>query len=607
MIILHPADWAVVGLYIASLFFIAYLAMRRIRDCGGYLLGKRKLGKLMLMATAFAGGTNANHPIAVAAATFKNGLSGLWLSLVWMLITPWFWMYPPVLRRLRIVTLVDLVQLRFGRLMATLFKLVSLVSGPVSMGLGIKSAAVVTEVMTGGALKDEWALVVIVVPTIIYSLMGGVIAAYATDVLQGALIIVLSFLLIPFAIARAGGIEPLNAAISEEMTHLIAREGAAGFGFWWVFWFTAGILFSATVSTGGGALAARNEFAARSQIFGLIAKRFCTVGWGLVGLLGAALYAGNARIAANPDLIFPMMSGDLLPVVLRGLMVASVLAAVMSSLDGMMTGFGGLVVNNIYQTHIVRQATPAHYLFMTRLFSIVGVLLGWWVAGGVRSLVEFSTLMEPFNGLTGMAILVALMWRRVTKWGAIASVLVMVPLFTIGNTWTLPEGVASLPWGVRQAVEGMMTLYAAIGSPVTLIPGPHTTLPVPLKNPLYIIPGLTTLIVVSLLTRQHRPRDVEEFYARLDTPLGEEHRLREAGFHADDLERLDRDTVVVDANDRDVSRRLLLPDLLRLPRLLARGEAKLSDYKWDWIGLFGGIAFVVLFLRGVEWLGALFR
>jgi len=49
--------------------------------------------------------------------------------------------------------------------------------------------------------------------------------------------------------------------------------------------------------------------------------------------------------------------------------------------------------------------------------------------------------------------------------------------------------------------------------------------------------------------------------------------------------------------------RLLLCDFLCLPAKLARGEVKLSDYKWDWIGLFGSAAFVLLFLWGVDALG----
>ncbi|MFP4053023.1 MAG: sodium:solute symporter family transporter, partial [Phycisphaerae bacterium] len=222
---LHWADWAVIALYGVAMFGIAIWAFRKINDCGGFLLGKRKMGKLMMMATTFAGGTNANHPMGVAAATYREGLSGMWLSLTWMLITPFFWMYPPVLRRLRIVTMVDLVRHRFGKLMAGIFKFIALVGTPISIGFGIKSAAVVVEVMTGGAIDGVPAMLFIIVPTVIYSLMGGVIAAYATDVMQGLLIVVLSFLLIPFSIAQAGGIEQLNAGISGELTQLIATEG----------------------------------------------------------------------------------------------------------------------------------------------------------------------------------------------------------------------------------------------------------------------------------------------------------------------------------------------------------------------------------------------
>lgn len=95
-------------------------------------------------------------------------------------------------------------------------------------------------------------------------------------------------------------------------------------------------------------------------------------------------------------------------------------------------------------------------------------------------------------------------------------------------------------------------------------------------------------------------------FATIVEPLGEEKKLREGGFHEDDLEALDHEVITVDARDHDMSKRLLLPDIFRLPGLIRSGEAKLSDYKWDWYGLFGGIAFVILFLYGVNCLGKLF-
>ncbi|MCC5841562.1 MAG: hypothetical protein JJT96_15720 [Opitutales bacterium] len=215
---LQGFDWLIICLYGLFMFGIAFWAYPKVKDCGSFLVGSRKMGNLMIIASAFAGGTNANHPMAVAAATFQRGLSGVWLSLTWILITPFLWLYPPVVRRLRIVTTADIVRMRFGQGMATIFKIVVLCAVPMSLGFGLKSAAIVVEVMTGGAVTGNWALVVIVVPTIIYTLLGGVIAAYATDIYQGLLIIVLSFLLVPFAIVQAGGGAALNAAIADEMT-----------------------------------------------------------------------------------------------------------------------------------------------------------------------------------------------------------------------------------------------------------------------------------------------------------------------------------------------------------------------------------------------------
>ena len=195
-----------------------------------------------------------------------------------MLLTPFFWLYPPAIRRLRIVTLVDIVQMRFGHFMAFLFKVVNVLTEPLVMGLGLKSAAIVIELMTGGmvsnmvgntfgitdpdsaAFRTDFITVgMIALPTRIYSLMGGIIAAYATDVLQGLMIVILSFLLIPFAIYQAGGLEPMNAAIDDEMASLFSGMGD-DFGFWWIFWFAIACMFAAANSAAGGAAATKNEF-----------------------------------------------------------------------------------------------------------------------------------------------------------------------------------------------------------------------------------------------------------------------------------------------------------------------------------------------------------
>ncbi len=626
-------DWVIIGLYGMFIFGVAFWAFRKIKDPGGYLVGGRKLGKPMMIAASFAGGTNASHPMGVAAAAFQKGLAGIWLSLTWMLITPFFWLYPPLVRRLRIVTMADIVRMRFGKGMNYLFKVVVLLTGPISMGLGIKSASLVLEVMTGGAIEGFAAEAAIAIPTLGYTLLGGVVAAYATDIWQGLLIVVLSFLLIPFAITAAGGMEALDAQIADEFTTLVATASGE-YGPWWIFWFAIGCMFSAVLSSVGGASAAANEFDARMGVFGSIIKRFCTVGWGLVGLLSIALFAGNAVVDAtlggDPGKVFPMASGSLLPVGLRGLMVASMLAAVMSSLDAGVLNFGGMFVNNFYQEHFVKNASAEHYLKVTRITAVVGMFLGWVVASGVKDIVQFTIIVEPLNSLTGVAILTALLWRRTTGFAAICSVLVAAPLFLAANRpdWPNFEWVDQIAsYFVGQEIQVDLSRILQIDHVANWMAGLYgidladpangfinaegvlTKLPVQIAYPMYLIPTIATLIIVSLLTKQHNEHAVAEFYCRLDTPVGHEHEISEAGFEVDQLEHLDRhDPELKKEKLKDLSadRRLLLADLFRLPKLLSSGEAKLSDYKWDWIGLGAGILFVVIFLEGVKALGNLF-
>lgn len=616
-IVLGSLDWAVIAIYGTFMFGIAIWAYPKVKDCGSYLVGSRKMGKLMIGAASFAGGTNANDPMAVSSACFKQGFSGMWLSLSWMLITPFFWLFPPVVRRLRVVTNVDIVHMRFGPVMALLYKLVAVVTTPIALALGIKSAAILVQVVTGGVVSEEWALAIVCVPTLIYTLLGGVIAAYATDVLQGFLVIFLSVILIPFALLQFESFEALDNAIADELT-VFLDFSSVEFGFWWIFWFTCAITLSAVISTSAGASAAKDEMVARMKVYGLILKRFCTLGWGLIGVLAVGLYAshplldpGSGVPGTGPDNVFALASGDLLPVVLKGLMVASILASVMSTLDAVLLSLSGIVVNNLYREYLVKAASPKHYLLAARLATTAALIAGWWVATGVDDLVEFVTIVSPITALTGTSILVAVMWRRVTAAGAIASVCIASPLFLAVNNlefsllgqslFTLLhlQPVAELLAG-WYSINLFDAVHGFIDSEGTL-----TRLPVQIKFPIFIIPSLASIILVSLLSKQHNSRSVDEFYARLEAPVGEEDNIREKGFEVDHLK-------VLDSHDPDVNvkpkrtERLLLVDFFYLPKLLYRRKVRIVDYKNDLIGTIGFSIFVVAFLMSVQMLGKLF-
>jgi Na+/proline symporter len=576
--------------------------MLRIKDPGGFLLGKRKLGHWMMIASTFAGGINANHPVSVASNTYRQGLSGMWLSLTYIIMTPFFWIYPPVVRRMRIVTPIDFFRLRYGRTMELVVNITTLIGASVGFGAGTKAAYEFTKVASGGQITDFQAQCMIIIPTLIYTLMGGIIAVCATDMLQSLLIVVLSFLLIPFCISFIGGPAQVEAKVPAEMWDLVSGSGTPGI---WLFWFAVSLLASASMVYGGGAGSAKNELAARWAILGNLGKRFCTVGWGLVGVFAVAMFGTAATSGVRPDEVFAKACVVTLPTGMRGVMVAAMLAAVMSTLAGMMLGMGGQIVNNIYKDYFVKNAGANHYLLMARVFTALSVVLGWVIAAKSESLVHVVIISEQVTGVVGVAKLASIMWRRATAAGALAGVAAMAPLFYFGNI-----AIGKMPEWFRWLAQMTENAHWQLGiNPHFSLAAAKMTevLPVQISTPIYLVAGVLVMIVVSLLTKQHNDYTVAEFYARLDTPVGEEHKLKEAGYEVDTVEELDHAEIQVDKKDHDISRRLLVMDILSLPYLLWTKRVKLSDYWVDLWGIVGAVGFIVGFIWLTKWIVALIR
>lgn len=598
-------DWLIVAAYTATVVWIGWRARRRVRDAGGFLLGSRKLGTGMMIASTFAGGINANHPVSVAANTYSHGLSGMWLSLAYILATPMFWMWPPVLRRLRIVTMVDFFRMRYGRVMEWFNLINGVLVAPFAFGVGIKAAAILITAVAGTgadgfpAIGIHTAIAMVVIPTLVYTLLGGVVAAYAVDMFQSLLIVILSFLVLPFMVWKVGGLAEVSARISSVNSG--AWEifgGSSGVPLVWLFWFAVSLFFSAPMVYGGGSGGARNEMAARFALIGNLGKRFCTVGWGLTGLFGIAVFGGATVSGVRPDEVFALSCLHTLPAGLRGVMVASMLAAVMSTIAGMMLSFGGNMVNNLYKNYFVKTASPGHYLFMARVFTGLSVFLGWIVAASSLGIVHAVVIVEQVSGMLGVSVLAALTWRRATGAGAVVASAVMAPLFYFGNIpaskW--PEWYA---WLVGRVLNGYELIHLSPAVDPSNLAAVKPEMLVQLTTPLYLGAGILAMITISLLTRQHDPRAVAEFYARADTPLGEEDKLRAAGFEADTIEEMNKAELTAETKDRDQSKRLLLLDFFTWPILVLSGRARLRDYLVDWLGLAGSVVFITTFLWGL--------
>ena len=168
-------------------------------------MGGRSFGKLMQTFAAFGAGTGSADPVNTARGTFNNGMSGMWGVMYWLFVTPVYWISAVWYRRMRCLTLGDWFVERYeskkiGVAYALFGCFYYMVYGAMLFtAIGKVAAPLMGDTLFGMPL--QYALLpIIAVIVITYGLLGGIAAAYWTDLIQGICIILLSVLLIPFGL-----------------------------------------------------------------------------------------------------------------------------------------------------------------------------------------------------------------------------------------------------------------------------------------------------------------------------------------------------------------------------------------------------------------------
>ncbi len=561
---LSRLDLVIIGLYLLGIAGIGIWTYRRIRDSGDFFMGRRKFGNLLTVAHAFGSGTQTDQPVAVSGACYELGLAGIWYQWLWLFATPFYWLLSPIYRRLRYVTIVDFFQERFGSSMAVLYLFMGMLFFMVNMGTILKGTGTVIAGATAGAISINASIVMMTVLFVAYGLAGGLVAAAVTDVIQGFFIIVLSFLLPPFALVRIGGFEVLHQKLEAAKFSLVAPHEVTLF-------FIIMVVINGLVGwvvqpqhlaiCGSG----KTEWEARvGMTYGNFIKRFCTVAWAFLGIMGIILYPEITH--ENRELLFGIAVKDLLPAGLIGLMVAAMLAAAMSTCDAFMVGGSAMLTKNLYERYINPDADARRSLIVSRLSSLVVVVGGLVFAFWIPNVVFGLKIIWQVTSVIGISYWMGMLWPRANRYGAWASFIVAAAIaVTVGDMFGFGMG---LPFQVTTAI--------------------------------YIPAGFITNIVVSLLTRPEPQRRLDQFYALLDTPVGMEKTLKNQGFD-----------IVYEGGEAEAPPE---PPAAEKPRqrLIMAGPFRkgwrlnftnFSDDILGFLAAWGFVAFVIIITIALTWIG----
>lgn len=507
MLGISVADWLVIVVYLVGVTVIGSLAARKVTSAASLFIGDRKFGKLMMVFFGFGSGTHSDQAVSVAAKTYRVGASGIWYQWLWLFVTPFFWLIAPVFRRMRAVTTADFFECRYNRGVALLFALVGCLQLMVSTGVMLKGTGAIITAVSGGAISPELAVWGMALLFTTYGILGGLSAAVITDFIQGILTIVLSFLLVPFALDAVHGIDGLRELIGDETKFsLVAPTGITAF---YVTVIALNALFGWVAQPGSMpcSAAGKTELEGRVGITGgMLIKRVCTIAWVIVGMCAIGLYVGRQ---IDPDQIYGLMAKDLLPQIapgLIGLFIASLLAGVMSTCDVLMVTSAALFTENVYKSFLAPGRPDRHYVFVGRIASATVVLLGILFAFSLESVISGLEFFWKISSMMAVAFWAGLFWRRATVAGAWAGTLVAFGVLLLTSELAL-LGVTL--WDFNASVAPYL--------PATMVF--EGELYLPWQMIFYTVAGVAALVLVSLKTRPEPKAKLDRFYECVRTPI----------------------------------------------------------------------------------------
>lgn len=468
--ILGFVDWSIVAAYFGvSILIAVYYSKRAGRGVDEFFLSGRNLpwwlAGTSMVATTFA----ADTPLAVAGLVAKNGIAGNWLwwnmafggmATVLFFARPW--------RRAGILTDVEFAELRYtGRPAALLRGFRALYLGvPINcLIIGWVNLAMAKILAVTLGWDRLTAVLISLAVTGLYSALSGLWGVVVTDFFQFTFAMAGTIALAVFALNApgVGGVAGLRAQLPASAFDFLPRVGADGgvdaglvlalplaaflahVGVqWWAAWYPG-------AEPGGGGYVAQRIMSARDERHSFLATLWFTLAhyclrpwpWILVGLASLVLYPGLADHEAG----YVMVMRDHLPLGWRGLLLAAFFAAYMSTISTQLNWGTSYVINDFYRRFVRPQASEAHYVWASRMATLVLMVLGAAVTFVLSSVAQAWEFMIESGAGIGLVLMLRWYWWRVNAWSEIAALVASalgfacIRLFT---PWTFPYSFLAL-------------------------------------------------------------------------------------------------------------------------------------------------------------------
>ncbi|MBN2288527.1 MAG: sodium:solute symporter family protein [Candidatus Glassbacteria bacterium] len=438
-------DYLIFGLYMAGVLAVGFYHFRRNSDVEDYYVGGRSMGSFHIGLSIVATDVGGGFSIGLGGLGFVMGLSGSWL-LFTGLIGAWFSavFLIPRIKRLDaehgMRTYPDFLRYRYGEKVALLAALISgigymgFTGAQILAGAKLASVTIIPEAPWGMDSK-QFAILIIAVITIVYTVAGGLKAVIYTDTIQwivllGGLILVT----FPVTLSKLGGWEKVIAQLPPHFMNPLWIDPVTLIN-WFVtiipIWLIGMTLYQRMFACRGEKEAKRAWFIAGIFEYPLMA--FSGV---VLGMFARVLFP-----EAESEMGLPLLIKHILPVGVTGIVIASYFSAIMSTADSCLMASSGNFAGDLLQRYWFRQTSEKRLIGLSQAVTLLVGVVAVVIASRFEKVLDAILYAYAFM-VSGLFVptLGAYFWKSASSTGAFWAML-------LGGSFTifLQLGKRSLP------------------------------------------------------------------------------------------------------------------------------------------------------------------
>lgn len=464
----EPIDYAIMIGYFLAILGVGTWFARRQKTTKDFFFGGQRFSWWLIAFSLIATTVGSYSFVKYSNKGFGYGLSSSQTYLndwIWYPLLVFGWL--PILYFSRVTSVPDYLGRRFNstvRLWATIFVLVYLVG---YVGVNLFTMGKVLNALVGWPIP--MAAFVVALISCSYVTAGGQTSVIMTDLLQGVMLLLVGALILGLGMHQLGGIEAFWVHLPRECRLAFPNFNEdPGFPSVGLFWQDAvansGMFYLINQGVIMRFLATKSLAECRKAAFAMVVL-LMTTGAAVVGAGGwlarALVHAGQLPDTVEAGQAFYVATEFLSRPGIFGLILAALTAALMSTVDTLITAVAALVVNDVYKPHLRPAATDRELLRVARWTSVAVTILG---VASVPAFMMFDSIYDAHGAFTAavtpplvVTLVLSVFWRRFTATAALATL--VGGLAAIGLSVAFPQLITPFAHGVPlvEVEEGFLS------------------------------------------------------------------------------------------------------------------------------------------------------